>query len=104
LVDARFEAWDFGPIEPELYRKVRMYAAGPIPDVFYTAVPFIQADPRLASLVQVCDTLLTKSPDELVDITHWNKGAWAKNYVPGIRGVEIPDSDIIEEYQHRLTI
>ena len=102
LADTGFEAWDYGPVSPKLYRKVRMFGASPIEDVFYDAREFPQADSRRAELVRVCDQLLPLRPGALVELTHSSKGAWAKNYVPGFRGNKIPDTDIIAEYNNRF--
>ena len=51
---------------------------------------------------EACDGLFGKKPGELVNITHWRNGAWAKNYVAGKKGTKIPDSDIRDEYTARL--
>lgn len=102
LVDADFEAWDYGPVEPSLYRKVRKFGAGAIQNVFTEARRFKQDDPRRAVLDEVCDVLLKKSPGALVNITHWQGGAWAKHYVPGHLGISIPDEDIAAEYRDRI--
>lgn len=102
LVDATFQAWDYGPVIPELYSKVRMFGSGPIKDVFWHARPFKVEDPRKRTLDEVCDALLPRKPGELVDITHWPKGAWATHYVPGIKAIEIPDADIRAEYNRRI--
>ena len=104
LVDTSFEAWDYGPVSPSLYRKARMFGSSPIQDVFYEARRFKDDDARRAELVQVCDELLPLKPGALVDITHWSQGAWAKNYVPGIRGIVIPDGEIAAEYESRLRV
>jgi uncharacterized phage-associated protein len=102
LVDADFEAWDYGPVEPNLYHKVKMFGSEPIDDVFFEARYFKKDDERRTVLIEVCDGLLTKRPGELVDITHWRKGAWAKYYVPGSRYIRIPDAAIAQEYHDRL--
>jgi len=102
LVNASFQAWDYGPVVPELYSKVRMYGAGPIKDVFWQARPFKADDSRKTTLDEVCKELLSCKPGELVNITHWSKGAWASNYVPGIKGNEIPDTNIKAEYVRRI--
>lgn len=102
LVDADFEAWDYGPVAPTLYHKVKMFGNAPIEDVFFDARDFKDEDPRRKILDEVCDNLLHKRPGELVDITHWSEGAWAKNYVPGSRYIPIPDDDIAGEYHARL--
>lgn len=103
LVEANFEAWDYGPVAPSLYHKVKMFGDTPIDDVFLAARPFKDDDHRRPIMDEVCDKLLSKRPGELVDITHWSEGAWAKNYVPGARGIPIPDDDIASEYHARLS-
>ena len=102
LVDTDFEAWDFGPVSPALYRKVRMFGASPVQDVFYEARNFKEDDHRKLDLEQVCKELLPMRPGALVNITHWPQGAWANNYVAGIRGITIPDDQIAAEYNARL--
>jgi uncharacterized phage-associated protein len=102
LVAADFEAWDYGPVTPSLYHKVKMFGNAPVEDVFFEARNFKQDDYRRKILDEVCDNLLHKRPGELVDITHWSEGAWAKHYVPGSRYISIPDDDIAVEYHARL--
>jgi hypothetical protein len=53
-------------------------------------------------LEEVCPDLLKRTPDELVDITHWQQGAWAKNYAQRAISALIPDQDIVKEYQDRV--
>lgn len=103
LIDAEFQAWDYGPVIPELYKRVRMFGAGYIRDVFFAARPFKPDDHRRETLDYVADGLLHLRPGELVDITHWKHGAWASNYVSGIRSITIPDRDIAAEYHRRIS-
>lgn len=100
LVNGNFEAWDYGPVQPDVYRKAKIFGARPIQDVFWEAAPSGSEEIRV--LNDVSDFLLGKSPAELVAITHWDGGAWAKNYVSGRRGIVIPSADIIAEYNARL--
>jgi uncharacterized phage-associated protein len=102
LVDARFEAWDYGPVVPELYHKVKIFGSDPVGDVFYEARVFRPDDDRKIALDEVCDDLLKKRPGELVDLTHWEHGAWARHYIPGMKGITIPDTDIYREYNERV--
>ena len=97
LIDGEFEAWDYGPVMPRLYRDVRMFGDRPIQNVFFGS-PTIFGSPEEETLRDACEHLLMKSPGELVAMTHRQDGAWAKHYVPGIRSVVIPDADIIAEY------
>jgi uncharacterized phage-associated protein len=100
LIDGEFEAWDYGPVNPNLYRDVRMFGDKPIQNVFFGA-PRIFGTTEEETLRDACEHLLAKSPSELVAMTHRQNGAWAKNYVPGIRSIVIPDTDIIAEYNIR---
>ncbi|HWK96229.1 MAG TPA: type II toxin-antitoxin system antitoxin SocA domain-containing protein [Pseudolabrys sp.] len=102
LIDADFEAWDYGPVCPRVYKRVRMFGAEPIQDVFFTE-PRPTDGLRESHLHNSANFLISKKPAELVSITHWKDGAWANNYKPGIRGIIIPDRDILNEYQRRTS-
>lgn len=102
LVETDFEAWDYGPVSPALYHKVKMFGDTPVENVFREARGFTNTDARRKIMDEVCDKLLRKRPGELVNITHWSEGAWAKHYVPGTRGIPIPDDAIAGEYRARL--
>ncbi|MER8941379.1 DUF4065 domain-containing protein [Mesorhizobium sp. M0915] len=100
LVNGRFEAWDYGPVQPNLYKKVAMFGDSPIQDVFFDR-PISDEAPETRTIDEVSESLLTKSPGQLVAITHWDHGAWARSYRPNVRGIVIPDSDILDEYRAR---
>lgn len=101
LFDGSFQAWDYGPVEPKTYHKAKAYGSSPLPDIFYDALTFSDADPRRKTLDDVCDRFLDFTPGALVDITHWPKGAWAAHYVPKARSIIIPDEAIMAEYHER---
>ena len=101
LFDGAFQAWDYGPVEPSLYHRVKSYGSNALPDVFADARSFSDADPRKKTLDDVCARFLSFTPGELVDITHWDGGAWAKYYVPNAKSVVIPNAAILEEYRAR---
>lgn len=101
LIDGEFEAWDYGPVEPNVYQKVKAFGSKAIPNFFFSSRP-IPDGIEDATIKEACEHLLRKSPGELVAMTHWQGGAWAKNYVPGVRGITISDADIICEYKARI--
>jgi uncharacterized phage-associated protein len=99
LLAGTFEAWDYGPVLPSVYREAKTYGSGPIR--YISAGARIDDPERQKMLDEAHDQLSRASAGQLVSITHWKDGAWAKNYVPGARGVVIPDRDILEEYRRR---
>lgn len=104
LTDVWFEAWDHGPVAPKVYRQVRMYGASPIVNVFHDALPFGENSKRREILADACRDLLPMRPGQLVEITHWKHGAWARHYIPGARGTVIPDESIVDEYRKRIQV
>ncbi|MEM9797134.1 MAG: type II toxin-antitoxin system antitoxin SocA domain-containing protein [Pseudomonadota bacterium] len=102
LFDGEFQAWDYGPVLPELYRRLKVFGAGGIADVFSNAKRFQEDDPHRAVMDDVCERFLKYSAGDLVDITHSEKGAWAEHYVPGARNIPIPRASILDEYRRRV--
>jgi uncharacterized phage-associated protein len=100
LVKDMFEAWDYGPVVPELYHRVKIFGDRPIQDILFSA-PIISTTDEGRVIDEGCDWLLSKKPAELVAMTHWKDGAWAKNYMPGMHNIVIPDEDILDEYRCR---
>jgi uncharacterized phage-associated protein len=100
LVSGNFEAWDYGPVHPALYQKVKAFGAKPIPNVFWSTEPVFGSHKEI--LDEACDNLLGQSPGSLVQNTHRPDGAWALHYSPIARNIVIPTSAIIDEYKKRV--
>lgn len=101
LVLETFEAWNYGPVLPSLYRTLRMFGASPVQDVFIGAGSPREGSAELTTLREVNEFLAPLSPGQLVDMTHWQEGAWAKHYRPGVMHVPIPNHAIAEEFRAR---
>lgn len=100
LVNERFEAWDYGPVSPELYHQVKVFGSGPIRNIFHGFRS--PADQRIIeSLNEVYDQVSSFTAGQLVHITHRPGGAWDQTYQPGQMGVRIPNEAILEEYRQR---
>jgi uncharacterized phage-associated protein len=100
LVEEQFEAWDHGPVVPELYHKLKGFGASPVRDIFLRSNPI--GDVSVTKLLDgSLPTLLSKKPAELVAITHQPHGAWARRYRSGLRHTSILQSDIVEEFNER---
>ncbi len=100
LIDGHFEAWNLGPVEPEIYHLLKAYGNSKIQDVFRSD-GFPKSSNEYRTIKSVIDQLGDASASQLVQITHRNFGAWAKNFDPGMRGIRISDDDILEEYDTR---
>ena len=101
LVAGHFEAWEFGPVHPGLYQRVKAFGSKPIPNIFWGARA-LAGTPEGETLSDACDNLINETPGQLVANTHWSGGAWARNYVRGGRGIVIPEGHIIDEYNARI--
>lgn len=120
LIEGNFQAWKFGPVHPDLYEHLKCFGAAPIPETAFrevedlnciTEVHHETADSssqgnRDSSRLPECE-LLNKASEsfppgygpQLVEATHWDKGAWKKNYIPHLKHIVIPDKDIKEEHK-----
>lgn len=100
LISGHFEAWDYGPVNPGLYHRVKIFGSGPVGNVF-NGVEDIEDGPEAQTLDSAVDQLGGARPGKLVAITHWEDGAWAKHYAPGLHNIVIPNEDIRNEYLER---
>lgn len=98
LVYGSFEAWDYGPVHPQLYHAVKMFGSGAVSDVF-PLTENIDGRPEAAILDEAYVALGHARPGQLVNATHKKGGAWDNNYIPGTRGCIIPNGEILGEFQ-----
>lgn len=101
LLTEKFEAWDYGPVIPELYRRVRGFGSDPVRNVFHWETEVAPGSSEYQMLKQASDATKDLSPGRLVSITHWPHGAWYKCYQPNVRGIIIPNDMILDEYRAR---
>lgn len=100
LISDRFEAWDYGPVQPSLYHKAKIYGSSHVGKIFRSAAD-LEPGSELDLINETVNELSHSASGRLVAITHWSEGAWAKHYVPGGRGIVIPNEDILQEYRDR---
>lgn len=102
LIEEHFEAWNYGPVQPDLYHKAKVYGSDPVENIFRSASDLDENSTEAMMLDKVLGDLSAHTPARLVALTHWDKGAWAKHYEPNTFGCYIPNSDIAIEYRDRV--
>lgn len=104
LVLGLFEAWDYGPVHPDLYHRAKVFGADPVGNIFRSFKDLEDEGTEKRILDAAAEQLAKISSAQLIATTHREGGAWAKHYVPGVRGIEIPNEDILEEYRERRSM
>jgi len=98
LIRGNFEAWDYGPVHPDLYRVARIFGRNRVENIFH-GIPDVPDGREKEILDEAYDSIGKVGASRLVNATHRKDGAWEKNYVPGERHCLIPTHDIIDEYR-----
>lgn len=97
----RIEAWQYGPVIPELYHATKVYGRGEIPfSKVNNKIPAVD-DEVSALLEDVFANYGRRSAISLSNLTHRQGTPWQQVYHPGIRDIEIPD-DLIEQHYSDL--
>lgn len=98
LVIGNFEAWDYGPVHPDLYHHAKIFGSDPVKNIF-SGVDLPPKGPERDIIDEAFANLGSLGPGRLVNATHQPGGAWDQNYIPGARHIVIPNSDILAEYR-----
>ncbi|MBS0498362.1 MAG: DUF4065 domain-containing protein [Proteobacteria bacterium] len=101
LITEHFEAWDYGPVQPDLYHHIKLYGSSKVKSLFHRGEEIDGESSEGIILDKVSKQLSHKPARWLVAVTHWDKGAWAKHYGTGSLGKVIPNEDILLEYKDR---
>lgn len=105
LVQGSFEAWEWGPVHPELYRNLMINGASPVPKAFSGWKKERELDEK-STEAHWLDYIANFFPasrlnvDRLLELTHDDDSAWKKLYKPMLN-VTISNSDIIKEYHRK---
>jgi len=99
----RIEAWQYGPVIPDLYHATKTFGRNPIPLSAidsHTSVPLGDQDKRL--LESVYQRYKHLDGISLSYLTHQSGTPWDQVYSHGVKGVEIPDPLIASHYKQLL--
>ncbi|KQP40004.1 Panacea domain-containing protein [Pseudorhodoferax sp. Leaf274] len=109
LINEAVEAWQFGPVIPSLYHEFKRFGSGPIhgkateldfASLQSTVVPPPADGSVRAFLANVWNSYKGFTATKLSEMTHAADSPWARTWQnnPGMRGVDIPFSEIQEHF------
>jgi|TARA_R100000093_G_scaffold64446_1_gene35411 uncharacterized phage-associated protein len=101
--DEQFQAWDYGPVLPTVYRHASSYGASNIQNLFHHVPPVDTSTEEYTVIRDAVIHFAQRSPFDLVDITHQPVSAWAQCYRPGERFITIDQGAIMDEYRNRFS-
>lgn len=99
LFSEPIEAWQHGPVVPELYRKYRDCGSSAIPAAEYNRQAFRRDE--LSLLEEVYEVYGQYSAWKLRELTH-SEDPWVDNYAEGSYSREIPLQEIEEYFAEHL--
>ncbi|MCY4035317.1 MAG: DUF4065 domain-containing protein [Hyphomicrobiales bacterium] len=103
LIGENFQAWEYGPVLPSLYRHVKQFGKYPIESsVFFFQKGLESRDKEFTYLENMYNAMDDLDAGDMINISHWKEGAWYKAYEPGERGRIISQEDIVIEYHARF--
>lgn len=91
----QIEAWDFGPVVPEVYQVYKVFGSSSIPLIGRTINTHFIAEEDQELIDEIVDECSKYSASALVEITH-HQDPWIKAYHPGRNNIISRES--IEEY------
>lgn len=94
LIDESFEAWQFGPVLPEVYEIYKHFGRNGIQSEPFDRSKLSRKEQLY--LIDVLRTYNTISTSALVKMSHESDGPWRKTYK--INTHKIIDNEIIEDY------
>lgn len=100
LFDARIEAWEYGPVVPEVYHELKYAGNSAIPPFLFPLRRGNLEHEEISFISEIYNMVKDFRGWELVAITHRDGGAWSNNYEPGKHGILISSEDMKREYDN----
>jgi uncharacterized phage-associated protein len=100
--DDRIEAWEYGPVVPNVYQFFKIYGPNPIPlKHYFSDIDKPERELLTENILTAISSILTQlgkvNAFSLVDLSHEEGSPWHSVYKPLISGAEIPNA-LIKEY------
>lgn len=101
LIKEEVQAWQYGPVIPGLYNKMRHFRSSPVVGPLPTRTSEVLSNEEEDIVEQVYDIYGEMSGPALSRLTHAKGTPWHLTYEDGVFGIVIPN-DIIEDHYARL--
>ena len=104
LIENSFEAWEWGPVHPDLYYQLRTAGADPISKTFLSwknEQSLEENSSEVKWLNYIAGCFPPGSGAKLLEITHNDQSAW-KQYYKRMMNIRIPSSAILKEYRDQV--
>lgn len=98
LFRGNFEAWDYGPVIPDVYHKFKIFGNKSIQKWAFPEIKEECSAEENSFISAVAKLLSELKPFQLVGLTHRKDTAWEKVYVPGAKDIYISEDDMKQEY------
>lgn len=114
LIRDDVEAWDYGPVYPELYQALKRYGARPVSSLIcennWAVLDHVRGNPVREDLTEdesglvsaVFETFGGLQAFKLSNLTHADGSPWQRTYRPNVASIAIPNA-LIESYFRELT-
>lgn len=94
------QAWNHGPVVPDLYREYKKYGSGPIPHEEGLDLRAID-EPTQQFLKNVYETVGQFTAWRLRQMTH-AEPPWRESYRPGVFNIDIPHKNLTAYFKTQL--
>ncbi len=99
LFRGNFEAWDYGPVIPDIYHRFKMFGNKPVEEWAFPKITGECSEEETQFVESVSNLLSELKAYQLVNLTHRDGSAWAKVYVPGAKNLYISEAAMQKEYE-----
>ena len=96
----KIEAWQYGPVIPNLYHDIKKFKDYTITEKIGNADEL--TDDKKNWISKIYDMYKGYSSLQLSSMTHKNNSPWYQVYQSGIRNIEIPDNNIKKYYNFKI--
>ncbi len=98
LFRGTFEAWDYGPVVPDVYHRFKIFGNKPIQKWSFPEINEECSKEEIDFITEVSKLLSELKPFQLVNLTHRKGSAWESVYVPGAKNTYISEDSMKQEY------